>query len=228
MIRTLLIEDDIDLASTIVDYLVLDEIDCDHASNGVAGLNLARSNDYDVMLLDINLPRMDGLSVCRSLRDDGVDLPVLMLTAMDTINDKVEGFNAGTDDYLVKPFAFVELIARIKALSNRKSGQVKRLQVQDLIMDLNQHKVWREERELSITPTGWSLLEKLMRHSPDVVSRSDLEDIIWPNSHPDSDAFKVHLYKLRNSVDKSFDIPLIHTIAGVGVRCGEPLSIEQS
>ena len=95
MIRALLIEDDIDLASTVVDYLTLEDIDCDHASNGVAGLNLAKTNDYDVLLLDVNLPRMNGLAVCKSLREDGVDLPVLMLTAMDTIEDKVEGFNAG-------------------------------------------------------------------------------------------------------------------------------------
>jgi DNA-binding response OmpR family regulator len=222
MIRTLLIEDDIDLASTVVDYLILEDIDCDHASNGVAGLNLAKTNDYDVLLLDVNLPRMNGLAVCRSLRDDGIDLPVLMLTAMDTIGDKVEGFDAGSDDYLVKPFEFAELIARIKALATRRSGQVKKLQVDDLIMDLNQHKVWREDKQLAITPTGWALLEKLMRDSPNVVPRKELENIIWPGSHPDSDAFKVHLYKLRNSVDKAFGNPLIHTVAGKGVRCGDP------
>ena len=226
MIRTLLVEDDIDLAATVVDYLALEKIDCDHASNGVAGLNLSKENDYDVILMDINLPRMNGLAVCKKLRDAGVDTPVLMLTAMDTLEDKLEGFNAGTDDYLVKPFAFPELIARIKAQSNRRSSQVKRLKVSDLVMDLSQHIVWREEKEISLTPTGWALLEKLMRDSPNVVTRSELENVIWSESQPDSDAFKVHLYKLRSVIDKPFKIPLIHTVPGAGVRCVDLQDLE--
>ncbi|ABC30840.1 Response regulator consisting of a CheY-like receiver domain and a winged-helix DNA-binding domain [Hahella chejuensis KCTC 2396] len=220
-LRVLLVEDDIDLATTVLDYLALENMSCDHAANGVAGINLARANAYDVMLLDINMPRMNGLAMCRKLREEGVDTPVLMLTARDTLDDKVEGFRAGTDDYLVKPFAFAELIVRLQALSRRRSGQARLLTVGPLQMDLDQRQVRREGKPLMLTPTGWQLLEKLMRHSPGVVSKSDLEQVLWPDSPPDSNAFKVHLYKLRMAVDKPFASALIHTVPGQGVRCGE-------
>ena len=127
MTTLLLVEDDFDLAGNIVDYLALEDFDCDHASNGVAALNFLDENEYAVVILDINLPRLDGLSVCEKLREKGNDTPVIMLTARDQLDDKLAGFAKGADDYLVKPFAMAELVARLQALSLRRSGQVKQL-----------------------------------------------------------------------------------------------------
>ena len=127
MTNVLLVEDDIDLASTIVDYLELETIQCDHASNGLLGLNLIERQPYQVIILDINMPKMDGLTLCALLRERGLDTPVLMLTARDSLNDKLQGFQVGSDDYLIKPFAMQELVARVQVLARRRSGEVKRL-----------------------------------------------------------------------------------------------------
>ena len=127
--NVLLVEDDIDLATTIVDYLELESMACDHASNGLMGLNLIENAEYQVIILDINMPKMDGITLCKRMREIGIDTPVLMLTARDTLDNKLEGFNAGSDDYLVKPFAMQELIARIQVLGRRRSGETKRLMV---------------------------------------------------------------------------------------------------
>ena len=134
MINVLLVEDDIDLATTIVDYLEIESIECDHASNGVMGLNLIERNQYQMIILDVNMPKMDGLTMCKTLRERGIDTPVLMLTARDSLDNKLEGFAAGSDDYLVKPFAMKELVARVKVLAKRKSGEVKRLTFANLIL----------------------------------------------------------------------------------------------
>lgn len=215
-LMVLLVEDDLDLAATIHDFLDLEGISCDHASNGLAGLNLARAGRYDVLLLDIMLPRMDGLAVCTALREAGVDTPVLMLTARDTVADKVAGFRAGTDDYLVKPFALEELVVRVQALARRRSGQVRRLRVADLEIDIDQRRVWRDGRELQVSPTGWILLETLMRQSPRVVSRHQLAQAVWGDDPPDSNALKVHVHHLRQAIDRGFDRPLIETVPGHG------------
>ncbi len=212
----LLVEDDFDLAETVIQYLELEGIECDHATNGEAGLNLARENTYDVLILDIMLPRLDGLGICEAVRSDGQDTSVLMLTSRDTLEDKVAGFDAGTDDYLVKPFAMKELVARIKALAKRRSGQVRRLSVGDLVMDLNSREVWRSDKKLKLTPTGWILLETLMRSSPDLITRRHLEQALWNGEPPDSNSLKVHLHKLRQQVDKSFSKSMILTVPGHG------------
>ncbi|EMR12750.1 two-component response regulator [Methylophaga lonarensis MPL] len=217
MTRTLLIEDDLDLAQTVIDYLQLEQIDCDHASNGVAGLNLLTDNDYDVLLLDLNLPRLDGLGVCEKLRQEGRDIPILMLTARDQVDDKISGFHAGTDDYLVKPFALEELVVRIDALSRRRSGQVQLLSYADLQMNLKQRTAMRAGSPLKLSPSGWQLLECLLRAAPEVVPRYKLEQSVWGETTPDSNSLKVHLHHLRKAVDGAFSPPLIHTIAGHGV-----------
>jgi len=217
-VSVLLVEDDFDLATTILDYLELDGMICDHTFNGPAGLQLATDNPYDVILLDINLPRMNGLIICQQLRDIGIDTPILMLTARDTIDDKVAGFRAGTDDYLVKPFVFDELIMRIQALSRRRSGQVQKLKTGELVMDLNLHEATRQQQLLKLTPSGWRLLEVLMPRSPNVISKRELERTIWPEETPNSDALKVHLYNLRCAVDKPFATALIETVPNKGVR----------
>lgn len=216
MTTVLLIEDDLDLAATLIDYLALEEIECDHASNGVAGLNLIETNHYDVLLLDLNLPRMDGISVCQRIRHQGMDTPVLMLTARDQLDDKLEGFQAGTDDYLVKPFDMPELVARVQVLSKRRSGQISRLRCGDLVMDLNSGILTRAGRGIRLSPTGWTLLETLLRASPNVVSRENLCRAVWGEDWPDSNSLKVHLFKLRKAVDEPFDSALILTLPGQG------------
>ncbi|MEM7000679.1 MAG: response regulator transcription factor [Pseudomonadota bacterium] len=217
-IDVLLVEDNRSLAETVIAYLQLEDIDCDYAATGAQGLELARTHPYQVILLDINLPHMDGLEVCTVLRKEGVDAPVLMLTARDTIDDKLAGFDAGTDDYLVKPFELSEVVARIRVLSKRRSGQGKRLQVGSLVMDLSRKIAAREERELNLTPTCWKILELLMRESPNVVSREKIEAYVWGDEAlPDTNSLKVHLYRLRQEVDKPFPSSMIHTVAKHGV-----------
>jgi len=139
-----------------------------------------------------------------------------MLTARDTLEDKLAGFDAGTDDYLVKPFQMEELIARIRALAYRRSSRAKILSVADLQIDLQGKIAVRAGKKLDITPTGWIILATLMRHAPDIVSREELENAIWQDEPPDSDLLKVHLYRLRKQVDKPFDKALIHTIPNHG------------
>lgn len=215
-LSTLLIEDDLDLAQTVIDYLELESIQCDHASNGVAGLQMLAEQEFDVLLLDLNLPRMDGLTVCEQLRQQGRDIPILMLTARDRITDKLAGFNAGTDDYLVKPFELDELVVRIQALSRRRSGQVQLLSCADLEMNLDTREVRRGGEPLKLSPTNWRLLETLLRASPSVVSKQKLEQAVWGDETPDSDSLKVHLFHLRKAVDGDFEHKLIHTVTGHG------------
>ncbi|ODN66185.1 response regulator transcription factor [Methylophaga muralis] len=217
MITVLLIEDDLDLAQTVMDYLQLEAISCDHASNGAAGLNLLQQNHYDVLLLDLNLPRIDGLTVCERLRNEGSNISVLMLTARDQLTDKQAGFAAGTDDYLVKPFELKELVMRIHALSRRRSGQTQLLRCGDLQMNLQQRQLSRADINLHLSPTGWRILELLLRESPNVVSRQRLEIAVWGEEIPDSDSLKVHLHHLRKTIDGGFETSLLHTIPGVGI-----------
>lgn len=222
-IQTLLVEDSLSLADTVVAYLALEDIDCDHAASGPAGLQLALDNTYHAILLDISLPGMDGLELCAALRARGVDVPVLMLTARDTLADKLAGFDAGTDDYLVKPFQLEELAARAKALAHRRSAQAKRLKVGDLEMDLSARTATRAGHAIEITPTGWTLLEILMRNAPNVVSRAELEQALWDGGDlPDTNALKVHLYRLRQKVDKPFAFAMIRTVANHGVAIRGP------
>ncbi len=222
-IHTLLVEDNLSLAETVISYFDLEGIDCDYASTGPQGLDLALSNEYETILLDINLPRMNGLEICEALRSQGVDVPVLMLTARDTLEDKLAGFDAGTDDYLVKPFELSELAARVKALAKRRSSRSQRLEVGPLALDLALKTASREGQTLNLTPTGWKLLELLMRESPNVVSRQKMENAIWSGvDFPDSNVLKVHLYRLRQQVDRPFSTKLLHTVANHGVAIRVP------
>ena len=222
-IQTLLVEDSLSMAETVVAYLALEDIDCDHAASGPAGLRLAQRHAYHAVLLDISLPGMNGLDVCEALRSEGVDVPVLMLTARDTLADKLAGFDAGTDDYLVKPFQLEELAARIRALAHRRSARAKRLAVGDLVLDLSARTATRAGRAMELSPTEWTLLEVLMRHAPAVVGRAALEEALWGGGDlPDSDALKVHLYRLRRKVDRPFASAMIRTVANQGVAIRAP------
>ncbi|WP_300424593.1 response regulator transcription factor [uncultured Thalassolituus sp.] len=222
MTDILLVEDDRDLAATVVDYLELIGLRCDHAANGAQGLQLLSENRYDVLLLDLNLPRIDGLTVCRTLREQGQDIPVLMLTARDQLQDKLEGFDSGTDDFLVKPFELAELEVRIHALARRRSGQSKLLRVGDLSMDLNRHEVRRAGTVLKISPIGWQLLEALMRAAPAAVSRQKLEAQVWGDVPPDSNPLKVHMHHLRKVIDGGADASMVETVTGYGFALVNP------
>lgn len=178
-IHALIIEDDKDLAEAISDYMELDNIEFDFAYNGQSGLNLAMENSYDIILTDINMPKMDGLDVCKILREKGLSTPILMLTARDTLDDKVKGFSVGSDDYLVKPFAMEELKVRMQALVRRTLGTVQILTVADLVIDLDKRKITRQDKDISLPPVCWKMLVYLMQNSPNVVSKSDLEQAVW-------------------------------------------------
>jgi DNA-binding response OmpR family regulator len=221
VLNVLLVEDDYDLADTVVDYLELESISCDFASNGMAGLHFIQENQYDVVLLDLNLPRLDGLTLCERVRASGNDTPVLMLTARDQLDDKLAGFAAGTDDYLVKPFELQELVVRIKALAKRRSGQAKLLSCGDLEMNLSARTVTRAGQGIKLSPIGWRLLETLLRASPEVVSKAKLVAAVWGDEPPDSDSLKVHLFHLRKAIDGPFARPLLHTVASHGFAIKE-------
>ncbi|MGF1800185.1 response regulator transcription factor [Vibrio gigantis] len=220
-LQLLLVEDDLDLATAVIDYLDLEDIRCDHAANGLAGLNLIETNRYDAVILDLNLPKMNGLQVCENLRAQGIDTPVLMLTARDTLDDKLTGFSKGADDYLIKPFAMEELIVRAQVLAKRRSGQVSRLSVSDLEIDLKQHQAYRANLPLKLSPTALKILEVLMRSSPNPVSRETIIQGVWGDDQPDSNSLKVHIFNLRKQVDAEQDNKLLHTIAGKGFAIKE-------
>ena len=217
----LLIEDDQDLAATVIQFLNIEGIRCDHAGNGLQGLTLSSQHRYDVILLDLNLPRLDGISLCQRLRQAGNDTPVLMLTARDQLADKLEGFSAGTDDFLVKPFELQELLVRVQALARRRSGQVRLLHYADLSMDIDRRQVSRAGHTLKLSPTGWRLLETLLRHAPAVVSRQALEEAVWSDELPDSNSLKVHMFHLRKAVDGGFAVSLLRTVPGHGFALNE-------
>lgn len=213
----LIVEDDQDLAELTLEYLESQSIECDIAYNGVMGLELIKSNQYDVIIMDIMMPRMDGLTLCATMRNSGIATPCLMLTAQDSLEDKIAGFKQGADDYLVKPFELEELLVRLYALSRRHSNPANRLVVADLQLDLTVRIATRAELPLSLSPIEWKLLEILMRESPKVVSRTQLENIIWNGEPPSKDALKTQIYRLRKVVDKENQQQLIHTIRGAGI-----------
>lgn len=212
----LLVEDNLDLAAAVIDYLELDDIQCDHAINGLLGLELIKTNPYDVIILDLNLPKINGLQVCEQLRSQGLDVPVLMLTARDTLADKLEGFSKGADDFLIKPFAMEELIVRAQLLAKRRSGQISRLSVSDLVLDLKQKQAFRAQDPLKLSPITLKILEILMRESPNTVSRKKIMHLVWGDEQPDSNSLKVHIFNLRKQVDGNNTNKLVHTISGGG------------
>jgi len=222
--RILIVEDHRDIAEMMYDYFERRNYELDYASDGRMGFNLASQNDYDVILLDLMLPEMDGLDVCSRLREESkVYTPIIMLTARDTLEDKVRGLEIGADDYLVKPFEILELEARIKALMRRK-GQIAEqeiLEVGDLRLDTGTLEVKRGEQSIYVSPIGLKILTILMKESPKVVSRSQLEHEIWGDILPDSDTLRSHMYNLRKQIDKPFnDEPLLQTIQSRGYRIG--------
>ena len=220
-IRALIIEDDSDLAANLYDYLEAKGHQPDSAGDGITGLHLAITNEYDVIVMDVMMPGMDGFTACRKLREEANSTtPILMLTARDTLDDKLAGFESGADDYLVKPFALKELLARITALSRRQLKETNKqlISVADLDFDPNTLEVHRQKKLITLTPIALTILELLIRRSPNVVKRQDIEKEVWHDSPPDSDALRAHIHSLRAAIDKPFEKQLIHTIHGIGFR----------
>lgn len=215
--KVLIIEDDAELAAAMADYLELQGVECDFAYHGVSGLALALEGGFDVIILDLMLPRLGGFEVCNQLRRQGVSTPVLMLAASDTNAEQLKGFQVGIDDYVVKPCPMPLLWARLQALLRRSKQQVEKLSVGPLTVYFKEHRVSRGGLEIKLTPTGWKILELLVRSSPNVVSRTDLEGHAWPGSEVDTGNFNVQLHQLRKAIDKPFEYPMIHTLVGVGL-----------
>jgi len=216
----LLIEDNLDLSANVGEFLEARGNTVDYARDGNQGLQLAGSDGYDAIILDLGLPGMDGLTLCRRLRDTARrDVPIVMLTARDTEADKLSGFDAGADDYLTKPFSLLELQARLKALVRRASGSRGVLEVADLTFDLRTLLIRRGSRPITLAPTGMRILEQLMRAAPGVVTREQIERTVWGDDPPGTDAaLRGHILIIRNAVDTENEPKLLHTVHGIGYR----------
>lgn len=226
----LLIEDNPDLAGNIVDYLESRGHRVDLARDGLSGLHFAASKAFDAIVLDLGLPDIDGVELCRRLREEGLATPILMLTARGELDDKVLGLEAGADDYLVKPLSLRELEARLRAQVRRAAGglEQQRLQVGDLLLDERTRQVSRQGRRIALAPLDYQLLRLLMRASPAVLPRERLESLLWGDDPPDSDALRAHIHRLRLAIDRPFDVPLLHTVPHVGYRLAVPDEAETS
>jgi DNA-binding response OmpR family regulator len=219
--KILLIEDDADIASNIGQYFEDKGHQLDFAYNGDHGLNLATSQKFELIILDLMLPGKDGINVCREIRALGqTDVPILMLTARDTLDDKILGFEAGADDYLVKPFSLRELEVRIAALERRSRAvsSTGLVTIGDLQLNRNTLQISRQGQSIQLKPKAFKILEYLMQHSNRVVPRQELIEQIWPDDQPDGDPLRVHIHSLRQEIDKPFKRDLIHTVHGVGYR----------
>lgn len=217
----LIIEDHTDIAEMLTSYFEGRGFTVDFAGDGLTGLHLAVTNHYDAIILDLMLPGMDGLSICEKLRRDARDsTPIIMLTARDRLDDKVTGLSIGADDYLVKPFAIAELEARVVAQIRRNRGEVTRalLSVGDLVIDTSTMAVQRQGKPLILTPIGFKILTTLVKASPAVVTRRELERKVWGDILPDSDTLRSHMYNLRKAVDKPFEVSLLKTVQGSGYQ----------
>jgi len=214
----LLVEDQVNIARNISDYMEAKGHVFDFAEQGKQGLDLALENHYDLIILDLNLPVMDGLEVCQQLRDKSSrHIPILMLTARDSIEDKVSGFTVGADDYLTKPFSLQELEVRCMALSRRHLLQTNdTLTIGPLSLDRKRKQVKRDGQLLDLHTMGFRILTVLAEAYPQVVSRSALSQKLWGDEPTESDAMRSHIYQLRCVLDKPFDFPLVKTVHGVG------------
>lgn len=219
--QLLLIEDHDDIAANIAEYFEARGDAVTHLIDGEQGLQAALEKPYDAVILDLMLPRMDGLAVCRNLRQAGrTRVPILMLTAKDLLADKIEGFEAGADDYLVKPFSLAELEVRLKALMRRASApeMPRVLNVGDLRFDLNTLEAERGGVAIKLNPTTRRILAVLMQNSNRVVTRAELERELWGDRAPEGDFLRAHMHALRTAIDKNFPDKLLHTIHGTGYR----------
>ncbi|MBX9760020.1 MAG: response regulator transcription factor [Beijerinckiaceae bacterium] len=218
--RILIIEDDREAAAYLVKAFREAGHTADHAADGLDGYARASDADYDVLVVDRMLPKMDGLSLIGGLREQKIDTPVLILSALGQVDDRVKGLRAGGDDYLAKPYAFSELLARVEVLSRRKNGAAGAptvLRVGDLELDRLGHSVTRGGKEITLQPREYRLLEYLVRHAGQVVTRTMLLENVWDyHFDPQTNVIDVHISRLRAKIDKGFDTPLLHTVRGAG------------
>jgi two-component system OmpR family response regulator len=224
----LIVEDDRQTASFIQKGLMESGYTVDHAADGEDGLHLAANGNYDALIVDRMLPKRDGLSLIQTLRSQGFQTPVLILSALGEVDNRVEGLRAGGDDYLVKPYAFSELLARLQALLRRTQPVQEQtlLKVRDLEMDLLKRRVIRSGTLISLQPREFNLLEYLMRHAGQVVTRTMLLEKVWDyHFDPQTNVIDVHISRLRSKVDKDFTVPLLHTIRGAGYLLHDPEAV---
>ena len=222
--KLLLVEDDEATAAYIVKGMVEEGFTVDRADNGRDGLFHASDGSYDAVILDRNLPGMDGMAVLGALRAAKIETPVIILSAMGTADDRIAGLTAGSDDYLVKPFAFAELLARVRLLLRKRgagAAVVTKLKCEDLEMDLLSRKVRRGETLVDLQPREFRLLEYLLRHADQVVTRTMLLEGVWDyHFDPGTNVIDVHVSRLRRKLDDGFASPLLHTVRGAGYRLG--------
>jgi DNA-binding response OmpR family regulator len=222
--RVLVVEDHADIAANIGDFLADRGHTVDFAADGLTGLHLAVTQEFDVLVLDLMLPGMDGMELCKKLRTEArKHTPILMLTARDSLHHKLAGFETGADDYMTKPFALQELEARLQVLVRRSRPQPPRiLVVGDLSFNLDTLVVTRQEKQIQLNPIALKLLQCLMEASPSVVTRAELEQRVWGEELPDSDSLRVHIHSLRAAIDKPFETALLQTRHGIGYRLVDP------
>ncbi|ADE10503.1 response regulator transcription factor [Sideroxydans lithotrophicus] len=224
--RVLIIEDNRDLASNMFDFLEAKGHVVDAAGDGISGMHLALVNQYDAIVLDLMLPGMDGITLCRKLREEGgKDTPILMITARDSLEDKIAGLEAGADDYLVKPAELREVELRLRVLFRRGGDHTqkqKKMTVDDLSMDPFTCSVKRGNKSIDLPPIPYKILEILMARSPQVVNREDIEHVVWGEGRPDSDSLRAHVHLLRELIDKPFERKLLRTMRGFGYQLVSP------
>ncbi|CAM3036086.1 MULTISPECIES: response regulator transcription factor [Vibrio] len=220
MKKILLVEDNREVAGILFDYFESEGMELDYADNGELGLKLALETPFDAIILDLMLPRMDGLTVCEKLREAGNTTPVLMLTALDSREDMLSGFKYGADDYLTKPFDLEILEARLHALIKRYRRTVTETSFEfaSLRIDQKTHQAYRDGIKLSLNPTTYSILELLCQRAPDVVTREEITDMLWQDNEPNNDVLRSHIYQLRNQLDKPFESPMLVTVPKIGFR----------
>ncbi len=218
-LRILLVEDHAALAENVFDYLGETRYELDHAADGLTALHLAATRRYDVIVLDLMLPGVDGFTLCRRIRDDlGAATPILILTARDSLEDKTRGFEAGADDYLVKPFAMQELELRIQALHRRAAGRRRVLEAGPLRFDLGRQRAWASGQALDLPPSAARLLEALMQAHPDMVSREELARALWGDAPADPHALRTHVSTLRKILEPHVGPNLVRSAYGRGYR----------
>ncbi|MBW3532787.1 response regulator transcription factor [Shewanella sp. SM101] len=219
----LLVEDNRLLSNNIIQYLELSGIECDYAFNLAQADMLISQQQFDAIILDLNLPDGDGIEACERWKAQCITSPVIMLTARSSLNDRLSGFAVGADDYLVKPFAMEELVARLKVVAQRRPAP-QRLTIGDLEIDFANHMVYRQGQQLALSKTGWQILALLARRSPETVSREEIERMLWPDSTPDSDSLRSHIHLLRRVIDRPFERQILHTIRGVGLSLRDDIN----
>ncbi|WP_369968542.1 response regulator transcription factor [Stenotrophomonas rhizophila] len=225
MTRLLIIEDNPELVANLYSFFEPLGYVLDDARDGATGLRLATQSDYDAILLDLMLPRLDGMTLCQKLRQEFQNpVPIIMLTARDPVDDRVQGLALGADDYLIKPFSLRELDARIQALVRRAQGRQVQgtLAWEDLQVDTRAPQAWRQGKAISLTPSTHKLLLCLMRAAPAVVRKQEMEYLLWGDDPPDSGALRTHIHELRQHADRNFPSPLIETVHGIGWRLSKP------